>query len=470
MVAPDAPVPSPSSRDAVGPARWRALTASVALERGRVTRLRDALRLDGLSARDRALALELTLGVERRRVTLDVVLSALAARGTLPPDPYARCALRLGAYQVLYLPRIAPHAAVATAVALLRKQRSFVNAMLRRLARLVVDRAADPACARSELPLPGTDHVARALVLPADSLPDPGSQPAQFLGALHGLPTEMVTRWLTHHGLERTRALVAASAATPGVTLRVCPVQTNAEVLGQVLAAEGVRVVPLSDPRLLQLAAIEGESPFTTRAYRDGLFSVQDPTALAAADAVAVLPGETVLDLCAAPGGKASALAEALAGRGAVYAHDADPSRLAQVRETCTRLHLEATLHVVDELANAPEWCDAVLVDVPCSNTGVLARRVEVRRRALAPALPTLVREQAALLRSAIARTRPGGRVVYSTCSLEPEENRGVVDAVVGATGGVTVEREQVTWPEAGQHDGGYFAVLRVGGDDGSRP
>lgn len=458
--------------ETIGPARWRALTALVALERRRSTRLHDALRVDDLAARDRGLALELAFGVERRRITLDAILIALATRGELPADPYARTALRLGAYQVLYLPRMQVHAAVDTAVGLVRQQRSFVNAMLRRLVRQVVQRPADPAQPRRELELPPSNESPRAVVFATDALPDPVAAASDYLAVVYGLPSELVARWYSNHGPERARALAAASASTPGVTLRVNRLRADADRVRTVLAAEGVSVQATTDPRLLQLVAVDGVSPFATKAYRDGLFSVQDPTALAAADAVAAVPGETIFDLCAAPGGKACALAEILAAPptapataagGRVLAYDHDATRLARVRETRARLGLDPTLQVIEDLTQAPDSCDAVLVDVPCSNTGVLARRVEARRRPVAAALGSLVPEQVALLLQAIARTRPAGRVVYSTCSLEPEENRGVVDAALAAAPHASLEREQMTWPQAGKCDGGYFAVLRLG-------
>lgn len=465
-----APPESQQARDdrvaqAVGVARWRASTALVAVERGRVPRLRQALRVDDLPARDRALALELANGVERRRITLDRVLLALAKRGELPADPYVRTAVRVGAYQLLFLPRVPPRAAVASAVGLVHAQRPFVNAMLRRLASQVVDRAADPERPSAELALPAGSDGPRALVFATDVLPDPERAPDEFYAVMHGVPAEFVARWTANFGAARARQVASASAGVPGVTLRIDPRRADAAAVRSALAAEGVQVVPQADPRLLRLQAVEATSPFSTRAYHDGLFSVQDPTALAAADAVAVRPGETILDMCAAPGGKASALAEALAGQGAVFAFDRDLVRLVQVQQTRTRLRLESVMHVISDLAQAPAATDAVLVDVPCSNTGVLARRVEARRRPLAPALDELVPQQVALLRAAIARVRPGGRAVYSTCSLEPEENRGVVDVVLAADARVALLREQLTWPEAGSHDGGYFALLRVAAD-----
>lgn len=440
------------------------MTALVAVERGRASRLREVLRVDGLAARDRALALELAVGVERRRITLDAVLVALTSRGTLPADPYVRTALRLGAYQLLYLPRIPAHAAVATAVETLRAQRPFVNALLRRLAGSLLAGAADPAQPRSQLALPPGTGGERTLRLPVDVFPDPVAEPAAHLAAVQGLPADLVERWVERFGRERARHVAEASASTPSVWLRVRGQRMDTAGLQASLAREGVATERSDDPRFLRLLGVEATSPFTTEAYRSGLFVVQDPTACAAADAVAARPGEVILDLCAAPGGKATALAEQTGPDGAVFAHDRDRARLELVRQTAERLGLQDTLRIVEDLAAAPPLCDAVLVDVPCSNTGVLARRVEARRRPIGSSLAALVPEQQALLRLGLARTRPGGRVVYSTCSLEQEENRGVVDAVVGEVAGCAVVREQLTWPEGGLCDGGYFAVVRVPG------
>lgn len=436
--------------------------ALAALERGQVDRVRDALRLDGLSARDRGLALELALGVERRRLTLDPALLACTTRGQLPGDPFALTALRLGAYQLMYLPRVAPHAAVHETVALLRQQGGFVNAVLRKIANAVVDRAADPRAARRELPLPDGAHGPRCLALGVDWLPDPQAAPHAHLAASYGLPEVLVSGWARSHGDTTARALCEASVAAPGVTLRVNRRRTDAAGLAAALRSEGVATLPV-DADQLQLAGIDAQSPFATQAYRDGLFAVQDPTALAAALAIEPQPGETVLDLCAAPGGKATALAERMSRGGKVLAFDIDRDRLALLRESRDRLGLADTLTVLDDLAAAPPQVDAVLVDVPCSNTGVLARRVEVRRRLRPGTIAAMAQTQRELLTQALSRVRPGGRVVYSTCSIEPEENRGVVDAVLASHAGVRLVREQLTLPVAQRCDGGYFAVLRRG-------
>jgi 16S rRNA (cytosine967-C5)-methyltransferase len=441
------------------PARARAFAALTAVERGKVTRLRDALRVDDLPARERALALELSAGVERRRLTLDAVLHALTARGRLTSDTFVRTALRMGAYQVLYLPRIPAHAAVHTAVDLLRAQRGFANALLRGLTRRVVERAADGSRLRHELPLPAGAQGPRALVFEHAALPDATTAPVQYWSFVHGVPSDLLERWRMAYGDMTMLALAEASSVVPPAMLRISLDRTDADRVAAMLEAEGVQTKPSADGKFLRVADVASVSPFATRAYGEGLFIAQDPTAAAAAEAMAAQPGEHILDLCAAPGGKTMVLAEALGGRGCVFAYDLDRTRLALVSEAAGRLRRDAVVRVVEDLALVPP-CDAVLADVPCSNSGVLARRVEVRRRAIAASIATLVSAQIDLLRNALAHVRIGGRVVYSTCSLEAEENRGVVDRVLALTAGARLVRERLTLPVAGAHDGGYFAVL----------
>jgi 16S rRNA (cytosine967-C5)-methyltransferase len=444
-----------------GPARWRAFLALTSLERGRAEHLRDALAVDDLDVRDRGLALELAMGTERRRITIDAVLLAFAAQGVLPRDPFVRTAARLGTAQLLYLPKIPPHAAVHGTVALLRAQQGFVNGILRRIAGAIEARVADPSRAHTELALPAAaDGGPRTLVLPYAGLPDPAANPAAALAVRHGLPEFLMGRWLDAFGSDEGMAIAAASAQAPGVTLRVNPTRGDAAGVIAALAAEGVTVTAEPHPRLLRLGETQGISPFETRAHARGLFSVQDPTALAAAEAVGARPGERILDLCAAPGGKTTAMAEVMAGEGTVFAHDISKVRLDRVREAAARLGLAAVVTLVPTLADAPDRVDAVLVDVPCSNTGVLARRVEVRRRLTPGALVELAGRQVELTRLAVTRVRPGGRVVYSTCSLEREENRGVVGAVLATDPTLRLGLDRLTLPRAQQHDGGYFAVL----------
>lgn len=431
-------------------ARAVAMRALLQFELGQVRFLRDELDRVQLPPREHAFASELAYGVVRHERFLDHVLAPWAPRG-LPKDLRMRIALRLGAHQLLFVPGMPPHAAVNETVALLRQNRGFANAMLRKVAAMIVDRAADPAREATEVALSPT----RTLVLPEPGLV-PGDGRPDPLALRHSLPDFLVERWRRHHG-DGVLQICAAASARPEVFLRNCAPQCDASALQQRLAGEGVQCELTAHARVLRWSG--GESPFATASFRDGWFVVQDPTAVRAAEAVPLRPGDTALDLCAAPGTKATLLAEAVGADGIVHAHDRDLDRLQLVRDNAARLRLPQ-LRAVEDLAAVPV-VDAVLVDVPCSNTGVIARRVEVRRRLRPETIVELTAAQRELLLAAMARVRSGGTVVYSTCSLEPEENGELVRAALPPHWQLV--REQLTLPEAGVCDGGYFAVLHRG-------
>lgn len=433
--------------------RESAFHALVAVERDRTARIDDGLRATALTSVERDLAFELARGVERKRRLLDVVINELADRQS-PQNPYLRSALRLGAYQVLFLTRIPAHAAVNETVKLVRHGRGMINAVLRRMISLVQQRGPDPAHPRREIELP----EGRTLVLERDVLPDP-SESAQTIGILHGLPDFLVERWITTHGLPTATQIACASSSKPGVSLRANRLRCTAEELATQLKKEGVETESTEHSRVLRWTG--GASPFSTEAMNNGLFLAQDPTALRAADAMEPREGEVLLDLCAAPGGKATALAEAVAPTGCVHAFDPHAGRREKIREHAMRLGLEKVLSIHGDPATLPLG-DGVLVDVPCSNTGVLARRLEVRRWISPAVIEKLAAKQRGILEDAMARVRPGGRVVYSTCSLEPEENQEVVAIGVGLGGRLI--RDELTLPDPPHHDGGYFAVLQVRG------
>jgi len=436
----------------MNPARRAAWRALVALEKGKARRLDPVLDRRGLRARDRALALELARGVERCRLFLDFVLSTLVER-ELPRDPQVLVALRLGAYQLLKLTRVPPYAAVDDTLRLLARDRGFVNAVLRRLSGMVVPRPVNTEAARREVALGAT----RTLVLPADCLPDPRTERAAYCARVHGLPEFLVERWASCFGDDIAAQLATAADRAPAVILRAHSCKGDARALQARLAEEGTWTELLEHPLLLRWTG--GASPFGGAAYCEGWFLAQDATAGLAVEAVAAQPGDTVLDLCAGPGTKASVLAEAVGATGTVHAYDRSEARRAPIRDNRDRLGHQSVLLVHDDLEAVPV-VDRALADVPCSNTGVLARRVEVRRWLRPDMFAELAARQKVLLREALRRVRPGGIAVYSTCSLEPEENEEVVEAVLGPAHRVL--RRQRTFPDAHGSDGGFVAVIEV--------
>jgi 16S rRNA (cytosine967-C5)-methyltransferase len=197
-----------------------------------------------------------------------------------------------------------------------------------------------------------------------------------------------------------------------------------------------------------------------------GLFYVQDPSTLLAVRELAPQPNESVLDLCAAPGGKTAFIAELIENRGRITAQDREPDRLKLIQENCARLGVtcvEASVAPTGIIAKPSKRFDRVLVDAPCSNTGVMRRRVDLRWRIRPEEIERLSAAQLELLRQAAPRVKPGGVLIYSTCSLEPEENNGVVKQFLTEHPDFKLESERELTPLAEGVDGAYVAKLRAG-------
>jgi 16S rRNA (cytosine967-C5)-methyltransferase len=292
-------------------------------------------------------------------------------------------------------------------------------------------------------------------------LPEPATFPVEYLAAAFGLPAWLARRW--HDRLDRDEAFRLGFwfAGPAPLTLRCNSLRCSREQLLAKLAQAGIEAEPGLHPqavRLRQTASIR-DLP----GYAEGWFSVQDESAMQVGSALAAQPGWTVLDLCAAPGGKTTHLAEQMQNQGRIVACDVEEQRLQTVRELSGRLGIGIIeTHRLDPARGEapPGPFDAALVDVPCSNTGVLGRRPEVRWRLSPEDLWHLAGLQERLLRLAIGRTRPGGTVVYSTCSIEPEENGEVVRRVLRGMPEVVLEAEENAVPGK-PADGGYWARLR---------
>lgn len=427
------------------PARGAALATLQLFEKGRIGRVSEELQRRRLEPRDAALAADLALGVVRNQRLLDLVLEGFCTRG-LPKDPRTRSALRMGAYQLLLQEGMPARAAVYETVELLQRDQAFVNAVLRRCSEAIQDRPADPTKPDTEIELSRT----RSLVLLQPGL----AASKEPLALRHSLPDFLVARWRRELGDVATTRVCAATSSQPAVFLRACN-GIPRDDLAKELLRDGVRTESACHPLALR---VESGAPFGSEAFRRGMFVAQDPTAIEAAEAVGAAPGMAVLDLCAAPGTKATLLAERVKPDGIVYAFDPDESRRKRIVENATRLSLHKWLRVIGDVAEAPQ-CDAVLADVPCSNTGVLHRRVEARHRLRPETFAAMVAIQRPILDLAAQKTKPGGVLVHSTCSIEREENGDLARAAAAAHG-LCLEREQLSLPESRVRDGGYFARL----------
>ncbi|MFL5327361.1 MAG: 16S rRNA (cytosine(967)-C(5))-methyltransferase RsmB [Gemmataceae bacterium] len=415
-------------------------------------RLDTALNRGELSRLDRRLATELVYGVLRRRGTLDALLTPLLNH---PPAPKVMNLLRLGAYQLAFLDHVPAHAAIDTAVDLTPetgspKSRGFVNAVLRGVTRFLAEEDALGPAADA---YPRLNGQYRRLFQPV--LPDPASDPAGYIAAAFSLPGWMVERWLPRFGVEEMHRLGFWFAGPAPIWLRVNPRKTSRE---QFLVS-GVNAEPGDAPQSLKLLGPAAISELP--GYAEGHFCVQDHTSQEVAAMLDSKPAWRVLDRCAAPGGKSTHLAELMQDQGEVVSCDVDARKIATIETLAQRLGLRSvktvTLRRDDPPPEGP--FDAALVDAPCSNTGVLGRRPEVRWRLRPEDLTELAALQLRLLLESIDRVRPGGVVVYSTCSIEPEENEAVVRAAMAERPGIVVEAEVNSVPGR-PSDGGYRARL----------
>lgn len=371
--------------------------------------------------RDRSLTAEIAAGTLRWLASLDAIIQAFANRPLARLDAEVLDVLRLSVYQLLHLDRIPPSAVVHDAVELVRVQKKqsasgLVNALLRR-----VDRE------RHRLPLPGRPEVPE----------QDEAASLDYLSTTLSHPRWLVARWLKRVGFEASEAWTRFDNQPAGLTLRANTLKTNASELRDLLSRHGVECHPTRfAPDGL---VVRRGNPLHTPLANAGLFLVQDEASQLVALAVDAKPGERVFDACAAPGGKTVALAGDMRGEGTLVASDLRPRRLRLLRES---IAAAGASHVrvarVDATGPLPfgEVFDAVLLDAPCSGLGTIRRDPEIRWRRTPEDLQRMAATQDRMLDRVAATVRPGGRLVYATCSSEPEENEERVSAFLGRNGG----------------------------------
>jgi 16S rRNA (cytosine967-C5)-methyltransferase len=352
-------------------------------------------RTSRLEPRDRRWTRELVYSMLRRRSWLDALLADRVSGGLARLDFDVIDLLRLGAYQLLAMGSVPPYAAIGQSVELVKRRHGIgasklANAVLRRLDR---ERA--------------TLHVA----LPTDL--------TDALALEYSHPRWIVARWLARWGEAETRRLVAANNGEAPLVAR--PYHVVREQLEAMFESAGVETgeVPLVPDSLVLLSGVGSMTELG--AFKQGLFHLQDPASTLVTRYASVPTGATVADLCAAPGGKALELARTA---GTVLAGDASKNRLARVRDNVMRLDAGNIIPFVGDAAQPPlGQVDAVLVDVPCTGTGTFRRHPDARWRLKASDFAVMPALQRAILRGAASIVRPGGLLIYSTCSLELEEN-----------------------------------------------
>lgn len=398
--------------------------------------LEHALAESALASADRAFAMELFYGCLRHKLALEFLLAQLAKR---PPRHLVAEILKLGLYQLFFL-KTPAHAAVNETVALAKQfasvaETKFINATLRRAER---DR----------------DDLLAALTATRKTEP----------WVYHSHPQWLWKRWVAEYGHEGAAALCEWNNQPPPVYVRVNTLR----------ASSGTGVSPVleetptngRDARSTVYRVLDAKKFFESDAWKNGAFYVQDPSTLIAVDVLDPQPGESVLDMCAAPGGKTTYIAQKMQNRGRIIAADSSNSRLALVGENCRRLAVTIVATLACEGTRLDrclrgEQFDRVLLDAPCSNTGVMRRRPDLRWRIEEKEIARLAALQLKLLGKAAEFVKTGGVLVYSTCSLEPEENERVVAQFCKSRQEFVRETTRSTFPPRDGIDGTFVAKFR---------
>ena len=372
----------------------------------------------GLEPRDRAFARQLAFGTVQRRRTLDHLIGKLSERRKLDPD--VRAALQLGLFQLLFLDGVAPHAAVTESIDLVRESRGsgLVNAVLRRAAEQ------GPAL------LDGIEDV----------------------GVRESYPHWLVELWQGAYGKKTAAKLMKRLNEPAETALRANRLKTSPEALVAALEIEA---------RTAGRDGVVVDGPFDAYAHplwTDGHFMPQSLSSQGVARLVGAQPGERVLDLCAAPGGKTTHLAALMRDQGAIVSVEKNDDRAEQLEETCARMGVSIGTVVREDAAafSDGDGFDRVLADPPCSGLGTLQARPDLRWRMTPQRIASIVSEQRAILAAAAAAVRPGGVLVWSTCTLNPAENEELLEGLPG----FEVRERRTFWPHETRSAGFQVTVL----------
>jgi 16S rRNA (cytosine967-C5)-methyltransferase len=400
-------------------------------------------RLLDTVAQDRPFVTEVVLGSVRRYGSLRWVLDERCKQS---PEPPVMAFFLAGAYELLFMDHVQAHAAVFETVEASKAQvhpeaTSFLNALLRRVA---VER----------------ESILSALVRQID--PIRLSHPAL-----------LVHRWSKAFGETHMRRICEWNNGRPSICLHPFRLRTGLVAYRKRLTEHGVNSEPhpFAPDTFLSVDSLR-QPVENLPGYAEGDFTVQDPATTLAVDLLAPRAGDRILDACASPGGKTVLIAERLDGRGEVIALDVHEDRMVRLRDTIGRLALRGvrpfqadaarlTPALLRDLGLTGDGFDAILLDVPCSNTGVILRKPDVRWRVDAALFARLKRTQLALLDSAAPLVKPGGRLIYSTCSLESEENEGLIGEWLKRQPEFRMERALKTFPPESKCDGAYAVKLR---------
>ncbi len=409
------------------------------------------LRKNDLMDANRRLVTELVYGCVKRQRSLDAIIDQLAKKKSHQQNPDLRIILHIGLYQLSYLEQIPESAAVDTTVELtkqnkLAKLAGFVNGLLR-------------------------EYIRR------DSTIELPENPVQKLGILYSFPDWIIEYWIEQLGLTETEQLCSWFNQSPSIDLRINPLKTSISEVETAIKNTGISVSRISKiSQALRLTGAVG-SIQKLPGYNEGWWSVQDSSAQLVTYLLNPQPGEIIIDACAAPGGKTTHLAELMGDNGKIFAIDKAASRLKKLEQNAERFQLKSISISTGDSRNFPEFinqADRVLLDVPCSGLGTLHRRADARWRQTLENIQELAKLQGELLETAAKWVKPGGVLVYATCTIHPLENEGIIEEFLANNSEWEIEAPNVdfmvsptvegwvkVWPHREQMDGFFMVKLK---------
>lgn len=400
------------------------------------------LACPGLEQRDKGLITEIVYGSIKYRGRLDYVLNQYAQIKVNKMDPWVRNILRTALYQILFLDKIPVSAAVDQAVELAKElansgSAKFVNGVLRN-----IERNREQLC-----------------------YPNRGKQPVQYLTVWYSFPQWLIERLVKQYGIQATEKLCNYFNEAAPLWIRTNTLKISREELQQRLLDNGIEAV-VSQRASEGLRLERGVQLHKLPLFQEGYFTVQDESSMLVAQMAQPQQHQRVLDVCSAPGGKTTHLAQLMENTGEIYACDIHQHRLGLIEENCRRLAVSnVTTILQDGLRLHERWeaetFDLVLVDAPCSGLGVLGRRPDARWSKRAGDIPQLAAIQAELLQEAARVVKKGGTLVYSTCTITPEENQQQIAAFLAVHGDFQLEQEQQYLPFIDEMDGFYLAKMK---------
>jgi 16S rRNA (cytosine967-C5)-methyltransferase len=392
-----------------------------------------------LDPRDRGFITEIVYGSVKNRGKLDYVLNQFASTKVNKMDKWTRNLLRLSLYQILFLDKVPDSAAVNEAVKLAKHYGhvdKFVNAVLRNILR-------------------GMDGI---------QWPDKAKDPVQYLMVQYSFPQWMVERFIRQYGLEDAERLCDWYNQPAAMWIRTNTLKTTRAELKQILEKEGLTVnESRHTPEGLKIE--NAVNLHKLKSFQQGLFTVQDESSMLVALAAEPAPGQRVLDVCSAPGGKTTHMAQLMKNKGTIYACDIHKHRLDLIAENCKRLGISnVELVQQDGTKLTKRWqepFDVVLCDVPCSGLGVLGRRADARWAKESEDIAGLCKIQKKILEEAAQLVVPGGTLIYSTCTIAPEENQEMVKAFISEHPEYELD-ETLTdcWLDVDKEETGYVQFL----------